>query len=151
VRALAQAIEMRRFSGHRISVPLHLTKVAFACRDLDSLAARIASRSSAGEFRVATRMRPRRADELEGGFLYWIVKHRLVARNPILRIEDRADGRIDILCSADLQHVAPAHRRAHQGWRYLEDKDTPTGRCDGSGVAALPPRLYGRLAALALV
>ena len=67
--------------------------------------------------RVATRMRPRRADELIGGNLYWIVKHRLVGCNSILRIEDREDGRIDIVCSAELRQVTPAHRRAHQGWR----------------------------------
>jgi hypothetical protein len=130
---------------------LHLSKVAFACRDTDSLAARIASRAIDGELRVATRMRPRRADELIGGCLYWIVKHRLVGCNRILRIEDRQDGRIDIVCSPELQRVTPAHRRAHQGWRYLEDGDAPTAEGDGTGIAGLPPRLYGRLAALALV
>ena len=34
-------------------------------------------------------MRPKRADELIGGSLYWIVKHRLVACQQILRFEDR--------------------------------------------------------------
>ena len=96
-------------------------------------------------------MRPKRADELIGGSLYWIVRHRLVACNTILRLEDRSDGRIDIVCSAELQPVTPAHRRAHQGWRYLSDADAPTAEDDGTGLADLPPRLYGRLAALALV
>ena len=130
---------------------LHLTKVAFGCRDAEALAARIAARAVGAELRVATRMRPRRADELIGGSLYWIVKHRLVACNAILRIEDRADGRIDIVCSAELCSVTPMHRRAHQGWRYLAEEDAPSGDDDGSGVGELPPRLYGRLAALALV
>jgi hypothetical protein len=130
---------------------LHLTKVAFGCRDVDSLAVRIAARASGGELRVATRMRPRRADELIGGNLYWIVKHRLVGGNAILRIEDRPDGRIDIVCSGDFTAVTPIHRRAHQGWRYLEDRDAPTAGDDGTGLAGLPPKLYGRLAALALV
>jgi hypothetical protein len=130
---------------------LHLTKVAFGCRDVEVLAARIAARSSGGELRVATRMRPRRADELIGGNLYWIVKHRLVGGNEILAIEDRADGRIDILCSAEFTAVTPVHRRAHQGWRYLKDEDAPTAGDDGTGLAELPPKLYGRLAALALV
>ena len=96
-------------------------------------------------------MRPRRAAELIGGNLYWIVKHRLVGGNAILAIEDRADGRIDIVCSADCTLVTPTHRRAHQGWRYLEEKDAPTAGDDGTGLADLPPRLYGRLASLALV
>ena len=130
---------------------LHLTKVAFACRDADALAARIKSRASNGQLRVATRMRPRRADELLGGNLYWIVKHRLVACNEIVALEDRADGRIDIVCSAECLFVIPSHRRAHQGWRYLEDADAPSAGGDETGVADLPPRLYGRLASLALV
>jgi hypothetical protein len=131
---------------------LHLTKVAFACRDLDMLQQRIASRAAAGELRVATRMRPKRAAELIGGSLYWIVKHRLVACQEILRFEDREDGRIDIVCSAELISVPPRPRRAHQGWRYLEDSDAPrAGDEDASGITALPPQLYGRLAALALV
>lgn len=96
-------------------------------------------------------MRPKRAGELIGGGLYWIVKHRLVGCNEILRLEDRADGRIDIVCSAEFTAVTPKHRRAHQGWRYLSDEDAPTAEDDGTGLSGLPPRLYGRLAALALV
>ncbi|HUG45738.1 MAG TPA: DUF1489 family protein [Sphingomicrobium sp.] len=111
---------------------LHLTKVAVGCRDFDQLAARILSRASEGELRVPTRMRPRRADELIGGRLYWVVGHRLVACNQILRFEDRPDGRIDIVCSAELRQVSPRHRRAHQGWRYLGDEDAPTAECDGN-------------------
>ncbi|HVE01674.1 MAG TPA: DUF1489 family protein [Sphingomicrobium sp.] len=130
---------------------LHLTKVAFACRDLEMLQERVARRAIAGEIRIATRMRPKRASELIGGNLYWIVKHRLIAALEILRFEDREDGRIDIVCSAELRRVAPTPRRAHQGWRYLEDSDAPSGDDDGSGLGALPPQLYGRLAALALL
>jgi hypothetical protein len=130
---------------------LHLTKVAFACRDLDILQARIASRAASGEIRIATRMRPKRADELVGGNLYWIVKHMIVAGLEILRFEDRDDGRIDIVCSAELRTVSPMPRRAHQGWRYLEDADAPRADDDGTGLGALPPQLYGRLAALALL
>jgi hypothetical protein len=130
---------------------VHLTKVAFACRDVDALQLRIAKRSSGGELRVATRMRPKRAAELVGGNLFWILKHRIVAGNRILRFEDRTDGRIDIVCSAELARVSPKPCRAHQGWRYLEDKDAPSAEDDGTGLGQLPPRLYGRLAALALV
>jgi hypothetical protein len=130
---------------------LHLTKVAFACRDLEALQHRIGRRAIGGEVRIATRMRPKRAAELVGGSLYWIVKHRLIACQEILRFDDREDGRIDIVCSAVLVTVSPQPRRAHQGWRYLEDADAPKDADDGSGLGALPSRLYGRLAALALV
>jgi hypothetical protein len=130
---------------------LHLTKVAFACRDIEALKNRIDRRAIGGEVRVATRMRPKRAAELIGGNLFWIVKHRIVAGIEILNIEDRDDGRIDIVCSAELKTVSPMPRRAHQGWRYLEDADAPSADDDGTGIGALPARLYGRLAALALV
>ena len=130
---------------------VHLTKVAFACRDLEALQRRIAGRAIAGDVRVVTRMRPKRAAELVGGSLYWIVKHRLVACQEIVRFDDRDDGRIDIVCAAELVAVSPLPRRAHQGWRYLEDADAPKGEDDGSGLGALPPQLYGRLAALALL
>lgn len=86
-----------------------------------------------------------------GGNLYWIVKHMIVAGLEILRFEDRDDGRIDIVCSAELITVSPMPRRAHQGWRYLEQADAPIAGDDGSGLGLLPPQLYGRLAALALV
>jgi hypothetical protein len=130
---------------------LHLTKVAFSCASVETLQRRVAARAVNGELRVATRMRPKRADELIGGFLHWIVKHRLVARNRILRLEDRKDGRIDIVCSADLEVIVPVPRRAHQGWRYLEESDAPTNTDDGTGLGDLPPRLYGKLSGLDLI
>jgi hypothetical protein len=130
---------------------LHLTKVAFGCRDLEALKRRAAERVVAGERRIVTRMRPKRAEELIGGSLYWIVKHRLIACQEILRFDDREDGRIDIVCSAELRTIVPIPRRAHQGWRYFEMDAALFAQNDNSGVAELPPQLYGRLAALALV
>ena len=131
---------------------LHLTKVAVGCASLEALQNRIARRVAAdGVVRVPTRMRPKRMEELVGGSLHWIVKHRMIARQHILRFEDRSDGRIDIVCSAELIVIPPRPKRAHQGWRYLEDENAPSGEDDGSGLSELPPRLYGKLAALALV
>ena len=128
---------------------LHLTKVAFGCRTLEALQKRVATRARDGEVRVVTRLRPKRMDELVGGSLHWIVKHRIIARQQILRFEDRSDGRIDIVCSAELVVVPALPKRGHQGWRYLETEVTE--EADPSGIADLPPRLYGKLAALALV
>ena len=129
---------------------LHLTKVAFGCRDLEALRTRVAARVEKGEIRVPTRMRPKRHEELVGGNLYWIVKHRIIGGVQILRFEDRSDGRIDIVCVGELQTVVPIPKRAHQGWRYFE-LDAAAADVDVSGVGELPPQLYGRLAALALV
>lgn len=130
---------------------LHLTKVAVGCRTIDSLQKRVQARTSAGEVRVVTRMKPKRMDELVGGSIHWIIKHRLVARQKILRFEDRKDGRLDIVVSAELELIPPAPKRAHQGWRYLEGAKAPTGDADLSGLSDLPPLLYSRLSALALV
>jgi len=126
-----------------------MTKVAFGCHDLDALVSRVKTRAQDGVLRVPTRMRPKRAPELVGGNLYFIVKHRIVGGVRILRFDDRSDGRIDIVCEGELQAIVPIPKRAHQGWRYFEmDGAAPA---DESGVGELPPRLYGRLAALALV
>ena len=51
-------------------MPLHLTKVAVGCASVEALENRIARRiTQAGELRVPTRMRPKRAEELPGGSL----------------------------------------------------------------------------------
>jgi len=133
--------------------PLHLTKVAVGCAKVETFARRVEARAQGGELRVPTRMRPKRMAELVGGHLHWIIKHRIVARQQILRFDDRKDGRIDIVCSADLEILPPLSRRAHQGWRYLADDDAPKGASDqdGDGIADLPPHLYRELAALMLI
>jgi hypothetical protein len=128
-----------------------LTKVAFGCRTPEALEKRVAARSHDGEMRVPTRMRPKRMDELIGGSMHWIVKHRIIARQQILRFEDRKDGRIDIVLSCELVALPASPRRAHQGWRYLDNTAAPDGEGDGSGLAELPPRLYGKLAAMGLL
>ena len=130
-------------------MPLHLTKVAFGCRTIEALQKRVVARTHGDEMRVPTRMRPRRMEELIGGKLHWIVKHRLVACQPILRFEDRKDGRIDIVLSGALELLAPSPKRAHQGWRYLAQDEVPVDAADG--LSELPPRLYGQLSALALL
>ncbi len=128
---------------------LHLTKVAVGCRTLEALQKRVAGRATDGEVRVVTRMRPKRAGELIGGSLHWIVKHRLIARQRILRFDARKDGRVDIVCSAELEAIAPVPKRAHQGWRYYEPGADVEP--DSSGVPELPPRMYAKLAGLGLV
>lgn len=133
-------------------MPLHLSKVAVGCRDLEALQRRVAQRANGGVLKVLTRMRPKRTEELVGGCLYWIVKHRMIARQEILGFEDRPDGRLHILCDEALQEVTALPKRAHQGWRYLGDEDAPKpGGEDDTGLSALPPRLYGKLISLALL
>jgi hypothetical protein len=131
---------------------LHMSKVAFNCAQLETLRRRQESRIRDGIVPIVTRFMPKRADELVGGSIYWIIKHRIAARQTILGFELRtSDRRTIIKLDPELVTVRALAKRAHQGWRYLEDKDAPTGDDDGSGLGALPPRLYGKLASLALV
>lgn len=130
---------------------LHLTRVAYGCSDLPALEAALATRAQAGEVYFTTRNRPRRAPELIGGYLHFIIRHTLVARVQILRFDDAAEGRTNIVCADRLEQVAPMPRRAHQGWRYLEEADAPLLLDSASGVGDLPPALARELASLALI
>ncbi len=131
---------------------LHLTKVAFGCHSLDYLAERLAIRAAAGGIRLTTRYRPKRHAEIIGGSLFWIIKHRLVARSEITAFEDNPEGKIDILLGPKLVTVRAMPRRAHQGWRYLEDKDAPRDLFTGDAeLDAMPPELLGELAAMGLI
>lgn len=91
------------------------------------------------------------AEALVGGKLHFIVKHMLVGRVEILRFDDRDDGRVDIVCVADLERVHPTPKRAHQGWRYLAAADAPQAIDDNSADGDLPPELYRELAELSLI
>lgn len=130
---------------------LHMTRVAVGCADYPMLASRIVSRAEGGQVRFTTRFKPKRADELIGGRLHFIVKHTLVGRVEILRFDDREDGRTDIVCAANLERVHPQPKRAHQGWRYLTEADAPKGVNDDDGIGDLPPEMYRELAELSLI
>ncbi|NJS13884.1 MAG: DUF1489 family protein [Sphingopyxis sp.] len=130
---------------------LHLSRVAFGASDLSVLKINLSARAQAGEVRFTTRNRPRRADELIGGYLHFIIRHTLVARVQIVRFDEAAEGRTDIVCSDRIELVQPVPRRAHQGWRYLQDVDAPPLLDADSGVADLPPALARELSNLALI
>jgi hypothetical protein len=133
---------------------LHLTKVAVGCAEIETLRARLESRAEGPETFITTRYRPKRAEEVIGGSLFWIIKHRLVARQAILGFDDDPDGRrIRIRLTTGLVAVRAQPKRAHQGWRYLPEGDAPID-LDGEeadGLADLPPRIAAELFALALI
>jgi hypothetical protein len=52
--------------------------------------------------------------------------------------------------STKLIDVHPKPKRAHQGWRYLEEADAPADLADGESADMLPPSLAGELAKLGL-
>ena len=136
-----------------------MTKVAVGCRNLATLTQRQASRVSAyaGVPVVAcwTRFVPKRADELVGGSMYWIVKHALVARQTILGfqiVESDRGKRCQILLTPDVVPVLAAPLRAHQGWRYMEAASTPPDLDSvGAEIGALPLKLMRDLRGLGLL
>ena len=112
---------------------LHLTLVAFGAPDLPTFLANVAARAQGSEVRFTTRNRPRRAEELIGGHIHFIIRHTLVARAKILRFDAAEEGRTDIVCAAHIEPVHLTPRRAHQGWRYLEADDAPALLGRGGG------------------
>lgn len=137
-------------------MPLHITKVAYGAQSLDDLRSWFAGRS--GEARLHTRNLPKRIDEIvpldgsEGGSLFWIFKHQLVMRSPILRFEEVEGAKNHIVIEPRLIEVHPCPKRAHQGWRYLEGKDAPAD-LDGDKASGdvMPGGMASELARLGLV
>jgi hypothetical protein len=133
-------------------MPLHLTKVAYGCDSIDLLRERLALRAAHPPAILTTRSLPKRHAEIEGGSLYWIVKHQLIGRSPIIGFGEAEGGRTAIRLDPRLVIVQARPKRAHQGWRYLEAGDAPPDLDDaGAGIAALPPQLVGELAAMGLI
>jgi hypothetical protein len=131
-------------------VPLHLTKVAFGATSREDMNTWFAGRGD--EARLTTRYMPKRHAELVGGSLFWIFKHQLVARSPILRFDAADGGKTHIVIEARLIDVYPQAKRAHQGWRYLADTDAPRDLAEGEiAEDIMPGKLAGELARLGLV
>lgn len=136
-------------------MPLHLTKVAYGATSLEDLYSWFAERGE--DALLTTRYLPKRHEEIAqpegtGGSLFWIYKHQLVARSPILRFEEAEGGKTHIVISTELIGVFPQPRRAHQGWRYLEDNDAPRDLAAGEDMGdTMPGKLASDLARLGLV
>jgi hypothetical protein len=133
-------------------VPLHLTKVAFGCDSIEFLQERLAMRAAHGPSYLSTRYLPKRHEEIVGGSLFWIIKHQLIGRSPILGFGEAEGGRVAIHLEPRLVLVHARPKRAHQGWRYLEGADAPVDLGEaGGGMDELPPHLVGELAGLGLL
>ena len=130
-------------------MPLHMTKIAYGAKSWSDLASWFEDRE---RFLMTTRYLPKRHAEMVGGSLYWILNHALVARSPILGFPQAKDGRWHIDLEPLLIPVYPTPKRAHQGWRYLKDKDAPRDLEEGEDIGdALPGRLAGKLQKLGLI
>ena len=130
-----------------------MTKVAFGAQSLDEVRGWFAEggrRGADAVTRLTTRYLPKRHAEMIGGSVYWILKHQLVARSEILGFEEAEGGRTAILISTRLVEVHPKPKRAHQGWRYIEEADCPADLPDGEAGDLLPGHIAQELARLGL-
>ena len=126
-----------------------MTKIAYRSKSLDSLREWV---EAGEEAHMRTRYRPTRHAEMIGGSLYWIMDHAIVARCEILGFVQRKDGHWTIRLAPRLVLVQPKHKRAHQGWRYLEEKNAPRDLEEGEEPSdGIPGRLAGRLTKLGLI
>lgn len=132
---------------------LHIIKLVVGVETIEELVAwRGAVRAPKGDWRVHTRMTPKRAEEvLDGGSIYRVIKGVIVCRQEILRIETLGEGRekrCQIVVSPQIVRVAPTPRRPFQGWRYLAHDDAPPDLEAGSAVEAMPAKLAAELRSL---
>ena len=129
-------------------MPLSMTKIAYRSGRLDNLRRWV---EAGPEALMTTRYLPKRHEEMIGGSLYWIIEHAIVARSEILGFEQREDRRWTIRLAPRLVLVHPRAKRAHQGWRYLEEKNAPPDLADGEIASdAMPGRLVRELSKLGL-
>jgi hypothetical protein len=136
-----------------------LTRIAFGSVSLEHFAERLKLRAADdGTVEVVTRYLPKRHAEIAGaaggnGSLYWIIKHQLVARTPILGFGEAPDGKCAIRIDPNLVLLQARGKRAHQGWRYLEHDAAPADLGGGAteGLSAMPAARQGELAELALI
>jgi hypothetical protein len=145
---------------------LHLIKLCVGCDSIEDLAAwqaeRLKQMKKAGEkrprlFHRTFQTPKRRAELLDGGSLYWVIKGIVQVRQPLL---DLAEGTRDdgtpcclFILKNELVPVRPVPRRPFQGWRYLVADEAPEDLKHGAGhdIVAMPPKLRKQLAELGLL
>lgn len=104
-----------------------------------------------------TRMWPKREDELlDGGSIYWVFKGVMLARQALVRLDERIgeDGirRCALVMDRELVRVTAVPRRPFQGWRYLKGDEAPADLPKGRGAEdPLPPGIAAALADMGLV
>ena len=131
---------------------LNMSKVAVGCASIDALKKRQLGRLAGDHVPIVTRFMPRRAEELVGGSIYWIIKHRISVRQRILGFVAREEDKRTIiqLCPV-LVTVKAQPKRAHQGWRYLAPDDAPVDFDGTDDLMALPADLAAKLSSLMLI
>lgn len=151
---------------------LHLIKMAAGIDSLEALAERqavvLAQRRQVNrraELMHVTRFFPKRADEILAagenssgevlGSLFWVFNKAIQARQKIKRFDEvEGDGgiiRCGIVLEGPLIRVSYQHRKAFQGWRYLEAADAPEDCGQFEPMNDVPPDMRQVLRELCLL
>jgi hypothetical protein len=134
-------------------MPLNMTRIAFGAESHAHLRQRLEAHASIGEVRLTTRYLPKRHEEMAGGSLYWIHTHTIIGRSPIIGFMENGAGRHWIRIVPQLITVRSTPKRAHQGWRYLEETNTPPDldSVETDGRDEMSPKMLNDLMKMGLV
>jgi hypothetical protein len=140
-------------------VTLHLIKLAVGIDDIDHLGRRQRQyRLRNGNFRMRTRMMPKRLDDLlDGGSLFWVIRRFIQVRQPIVAVREEPDehGRAQCIVEVEPRHIEVAAQpcRPFQGWRYLKPEAAPPDARGAGGYVdpRMPPGLKLELRRLGLI
>ena len=139
-------------------MPLNLIKLCVGVSEVEELDSWVADcKRGRDTLDHVTRMFPRRKDDiLPGGSLYWVMRGMIMCRQPIADLETVVGGdgieRCRIVFKPQIIRVRPTPRRAFQGWRYLEEADSPADLKKGEmATADMPEEMRRELASLGLL
>ncbi len=137
---------------------LHMIKLSVGTNDVEDLRRWQGRRlRQLGRVFHKTRMMPRRRAELvNGGSIYWVIKGAIRARQRLTDVEAAVDEAGNpctlLLLDPDLVHTLPRPHRAFQGWRYYGTEDAPPDLKDlPAGVEDMPPDMLAALHELGLI
>ena len=136
---------------------VHLIKLCVGVDSIEDLKQRQDARlKREGKLRHVTRMTPRRrAEVLDDGSIYWVIKGFVQTRQTISGLEPviGQDGirRCAVMLDPELIATRPQPRRAFQGWRYLRTEDAPYDLPVGADLDGIPPGLRAELLELGLI
>ncbi len=141
---------------------LNLLKLCVGADSIEDLESWIGERRRAAERagRVyeqthTTRMIPtRKAELLDGGSLYWVIKGEIRCRQALLDIRPFTDGegigRCHLVLDQRLVVTDPRPRGAFQGWRYITGKDAPPDLASLGDAGDMPEAMRTELRSLGL-
>ncbi len=137
---------------------VHLIKLSVGTEDVEDLRRWQARRlkQTGRVFHKTRRMPRRRAELLDEGSIYWVIKGVIRARQRLIGLEAALDGEgrpcALLLLDPQLVRTGPRPHRAFQGWRYLAPEDAPPDLAEPpEGAEDMPAEMLAELQELGLL